>query len=427
MGIAFLPHFGRPVEFQPRHVEANVRAALETFRVVQIVGARQVGKTTLARRIGGTERVFVSMDERATREQAEADPAGFLDGFGQQPLLIDEVQRVPELYLAIKRIVDEEPRLGRYLLTGSAEPTTSRRILDSLAGRIGTVELRPMSQGEIAGVHERFLERLVSSGQIDSERWLSSRERGLATHQERMFTGGFPAAIALGTDARRLWLRAYREGIFARDVRELARIDDLQRLEALFRLIASHSGQLLKPSSLARDAHLAANTARSWVGLLAETRTVDIIAPWAGGQRGRLVNTPKGFVLDSGLLANTLGMSAERLLRDPVQAGCLLETFVLQELLRQRTWLGADAPAILHFRDRDQHEVDVVIERVDGGIVGVEVKAASTVRGDDARGIGALARRVGNSFAGGVVVYCGEHPLPLGPGVTAVPLANIWA
>jgi predicted AAA+ superfamily ATPase len=413
------------VEMIGRHVESAVRDALGTFRVVQIVGARQVGKTTLARQVGGDERRFVSLDEPAERDRAQRDPSGFLDSFGDSPLLIDEVQRVPDLYLAIKRIVDEQPERGRFLLTGSAEPTSSRQALDTLVGRIGTVELRPFSRGELLGHRERFLER-IAEGQLAASDHESSPSRGLSAQLDSMLQGGFPEATELAAPARENWLTAYERGIFARDVRQLAAVEDLDRLGTLFRLIASHSGQLLKPSSLARDANLAANTARSWTTLLAETRTVDILPAWSGGHRARLVATPKAYVLDSGLLAASLGWSGERILRDAVQAGCLFETFVVQELLRQRTWMASAALRFLHFRDRDQHEVDLVIERRDGSIIGVEVKAASTVRSDDSRGLRALARRAGARFVGGIIVYCGEHPLDLGDSITAIPVDNLW-
>lgn len=408
-----------------RFTRTRVTDALRAFRVVQIAGARQTGKTTLARQVAGTDRVFVSMDVAAQRHAAAADPDGFLASYGDAPLLIDEVQRVPDLFLAIKRVVDEAPVAGRFLLTGSSEPRSGSQIRDSLAGRIKVVELRPFSQGELAGERDGFVERLVTTDEPGDLRWAPSHVLGVRTYLPRMLAGGFPDAARLDERDRVEWLREYADSVCTRDVRTLATVHDLTRLRALFDLVASHSGQLLKPSSLARDARLASSTAHAWVQLLAETRTVDVIAPWSGNQRARLVDTPRGYVVDSGLLAAVLDYDAERVLHDPIQLGALVETFVVQELLRQTTWLQ-DAPRVMHYRDRDQREVDVVLERRDGGVIGIEIKAAATVRASDAAGLRALARRVGDRFVGGFVLYCGEHPLPLGDGFTAVPLENLW-
>ncbi len=409
-----------------RFVQGRIEHALDVFRVVQVAGARQTGKTTLARLIAADDREFVTMDAAAPRMAAERDPDGFLASYGDRPMLIDEVQRVPDLYLAIKRVVDESPRPGRFLLTGSSEPRSGSQIRDSLAGRIKVVELRPFSQGEIAGVREQFVEALASAPDPATLLWPTSRHRGVQAYMPRMLAGGYPDAIRLDSRDRRDWLREYAAAVCSQDVRHLAAIHDLARLRAVFDLVASQSGQLLKPSSLARDAKLASSTAHNWIQLLAETRTIDVIPPWSGGQRARLVNTPRGYIVDSGLLAAMLQIDAERVLREPMQLGALVETFVVQELLRQCSWL-ADPPALLHYRDRDQREVDVVLERPDGGVIGIEVKAAATVHASDTKGIRALERQVGDRFAAGIVLYCGEHPLPLGERTRAVPLEALWA
>lgn len=353
-----------------------------------------------------------------------ADPEGFLAAFGSTPLLIDEVQRVPEIYLAIKRVVDRSPLRGQYLLTGSAEPAHVAGALDSLAGRIGVVELRPFSQAELHRRSPRFVEQLFDDGE---PQWASTERRGLSAYLDEILAGGYPEPLLLPPDARAGWHDAYLAATFARDVREGSRPDDTGRLARLFRLIASHSGQLLKPASLARDADLAKNTAASWTTALAATRIVDVVPAWMPGERGRVVGTPKGFVLDTGLLAAALGIDRERVLSSPILTGSCAETFAVQEVLRQLGPYGARAPRAYHYRDRDQREVDLVLEHPDGRLVAIEIKASAQVGPSDTRGVAAFQRLTVRRFHRGIVLYCGEHPLPLGDGITAVPMANLWS
>lgn len=391
---------------------------------MQVAGARQVGKSTLAQAVAGRDRRIVSLDDDGTRARAAQDPDGLLAAFGDDDLLIDEVQRVPSLYLAMKRVVDEDPSPGRYLVTGSAEPANVALALDSLAGRIGIVELRPFSRAEQVGAEGDFVHRLLDDAEPV---WRSSGIRGFAGYLDDVLVGGYPEPIHLDEAARQMWFDAYLRAIFARDARAGARIEDTGRLARLFQLIASHSGQLLKPSSLARDAELAKNTALSWTSALASTRIIDVIPAWSAGSRGRVVGTPKGFVLDTGLLASTLGVSRDRVLADPMLTGAFAKTFAVQEVLRLMTSYPAGACRPFHYRDRDQREVDLVIEDRAGRLVAIEVKASASAGPSDARGIAALSRLAGGRVKRGIVLYCGEHPVPLGDGVMAVPMANLWA
>lgn len=405
-----------------RHVSSRLSEYLDVFRVVQIAGARQVGKTTIAQHTAGDRR-FVSLDDPATRARCSDDPVGFLRSFGDGDVLIDEVQRVPDLLLAIKREVDIDQRAGRYLITGSSEPWSAVGSRDSLAGRLGSITLRPLSQGEISGHLEQFLPRLMGS---EDPSWNSVPERGFADYVERIMVGGYPQALSLRADRRGIWLRSYIDNVLSRDVREMVNVEDIGRLRRVFHIIASGSGQLLRKSSIARDAELAKATASTWVGLLESTHLIDVIPGWGGSHRARMVRMPKVYINDTGLLAAALRVDADRITSTPQLAGACTETFVVQEILRQSAFHAECSPTISHYRDRDQREIDVIVESDDGSVSAVEVKSSASVSAQDARHIEALANRLGDRFRRGVVIYTGEHPLPLTARVTAVPLANVW-
>ncbi|MBC7459985.1 MAG: ATP-binding protein [Thermoleophilia bacterium] len=397
---------------------------LDTFRVVQISGPRQAGKSTLARTLASDRaRTEITFDDDEVQRRAAADPYGFLLSLGTGPILIDEAQRVPEIYLAIKRIVDLDSTRGRFLLTGSSDPLSNRRVRDSLAGRIGIVDLRPFSQGEMSGRDEQFVAQVFGAGE-----WGSSALDGAPAYLPRIIRGGFPEAVAMPDAARGRWFASYLESAFARDVRDVVSIADLGKLRRVFDLVASHSGQILKSASIARDAGLSANTVRGWIDALAQTRLVDVIPGWSGGRRGRLVSAPKAHVADSGLLVGSLRVGADGLLGAPMLLGSAVETFAVQEVLRQLTRFDAgDAPQPYHYRDRDQREVDLVLEHPDGRIVGIEVKAASTVRAGDAAGLRALREASGTRFHRGIVLYCGMLPFALDEQIDAVPLEALWS
>lgn len=411
------------MEYLPRSITPALRIFLETFRVVQVSGARQVGKTTLVASEGGQRR-HVTLDDDAALRHAVEDPSGFLRSLGPGNVAIDEVQRAPNLLLAIKREVDEDPRKGRYLITGSAEVRAVAGARDSLAGRLGSLTLRPLTQGEIHGTPETFLDRLLSPAETI---WESAKERGFLDLADRILAGGYPEAFHLDPVRQRLWLRRYVDSVLARDVRDLLAIEDVNRLRRVFGIIASQSGQLLKHGSIARDAELAKGTALTWISLLAATHLIDVLPAWGGSHRSRVVHMPKVYLGDSGVLAAVLRITKESVAMDRPLSGTLTETFVVQEILRQADFDPDRGLVMSHYRDRDQREVDLIIEDDMGSLVAIEIKASGNVVARDARHIEAVARAAGKRFRRGIVMYAGEHPLPLTEHVTAVPIANLWS
>jgi predicted AAA+ superfamily ATPase len=408
--------------FLPRLAESAVEEALADTPVVLVHGPRQCGKTTLTKRVGGRLGYeYFTLDEDAVRTAARSDPTGFVAELPER-VIIDEIQRVPELLLAIKVAVDRHRMPGRFLLTGSTNILLLPALADSLAGRMGTVRLHPLAQCEIERKSPALLEKLLK-GRFPVRRGRRLGEE-LAT---RIAGGGFPAPLARKTPARRAqWHADYIDALVQRDVRDLARIGSLHALPKLLRLSASQTARLLNVSELASAFQLSRPTIRDYVTLLERLFILEELAPWHSNRLSRLVKTPKLHLTDTGLACSLLGLSPKSLWDDRETLGQLLESFVYGELRRQST--AADAPLeFFHFRDRDGAEVDIVLEHSGSMITGVEVKAASTVHPADFRGLRRLRDAAGRRFRCGVVLYDGDVTVGVGDGLFAVPVCELWS
>lgn len=404
-----------------RHAERAVTEALLDTRVVLVNGARQGGKSTLVQLVGTAHSAeWRTLDRAVTRRAAEQDPTGFVDLPG--PMVIDEIQHVPELLLAIKEKVDTDPRPGRFLLTGSARVLGLRTLPDALPGRMETIELWPFSQGEIDGAPDGFIDAAFTQG--PDLRHGSAIRR--AEYAERVVRGGFPESVAR-TQARRRerFLDSYVADLISRDVSQLSEIERTSEMRALIRLLAARSGQLLVASALGSDIRLSHRTVSRYLDLLAEVFLIKRIPAWSRKVSTRAIGTPKVAFVDSGVAANLLDADAHQLLRPGATFGPLLEGFVLMELARQLTWSNERAE-LFHYRTRDKVEVDAVLENRRGQVVGVEVKASSTVRAEDFRGLRHLAERLADDFVVGIVLYTGDQTLPFGPRLRAMPVSALW-
>ncbi|MEQ1692989.1 MAG: ATP-binding protein [Gemmatimonas sp.] len=405
----------------PRYLAPRLREALADTPVVLIHGPRQSGKTTLARTVGARRRFhYVSFDEEAARQAAQQDPVGFIAGLPERAIL-DEVQRVPELFLAIKDAVDQRRVPGRFMLTGSANVLFVPRVADSLAGRMGILRLHPLAQCELAGRPSRFLDALFGQG-------FKTRitERLGVSLAERVVAGGYPAALARKTPTRRAaWYRDYVETQVQRDVRDLTRIRSLDAMPRLLRLAATHTARLINVADLAGPFQLTRQTIHDYVTLLERVFLVERLPAWHNNQLSRLVKTPKLHVGDTGLACALLGLDAAHLHGTRDVLGPLLETFVLQELKRQASWRETPI-TFYHFRDRDGVEVDLVLEQGAGAVAGIEVKAGATVTTSDFRGLRKLQQAAGKQFTHGVVLYDGTTSASFGDGLYAVPIRALW-
>ena len=405
----------------PRYAERRLIEALADSPAVLIHGPRQCGKTTLAQVVG--ERMgygYITFDDDVARGAAQSDPAGFVADLPKRSIL-DEVQRVPSLFAALKTAIDRKRVAGRFILTGSANVLLVPRLADSLAGRLEILRLHPLAQCELARRAPGFLDTLFAGGFKTRQ-----TERLAGQLAERIAAGGYPAALVRPAGRRRtVWYRDYLDALVQRDVRDLARINSLDALPRLLTLAAAQTAQMLNVSSLAAPFQLSRPTIHDYVTLLERIFLVEKLPPWHSNRLSRLVKTPKLHVGDTGLACALLGLDSSALAADRPLLGHFLETFVFQELRRQASWHD-DPLTFFHYRDRDDAEVDIVIERGARLLAGVEVKAASTVTSTDFRGLRKLKEAAGKRFACGVVLYDGEICAGFGDGMYAVPLRALW-
>lgn len=408
-------------ELVPRKAQRLLAEALADTRVVTLNGARQAGKSTLARVAAQThpDAVVRLLDDPATLRAATDDPAGFVDHDGL--LVIDEVQLAPELFRSIKVAVDTDPRPGRFLLTGSAQVLALRQLPDALPGRMEIVELWPFSQGEIDRSPDGFVDAAFARGPA------LSRTSGLRKRDylERVVRGGFPEAVRRSSRRRTAFFDSYLASLIERDVRELAAIERRGDLRRLLSLLAGRSGGLLVPATLAGESGVPRTTLNRYLELLSAVFLIKEIPAWPAGQRGRAIGTPKLAFADTGIACYLLGQNAARLGEPDGEAGPMMETFVLMELARQLTW-SSERARLCHYRTRDKVEVDAVLETPDGRVVAVEVKSGATVRAQDLAGLRHLAQRLGSRLIAGYVLYTGAQTLPFGDRLRALPIDALW-
>jgi len=400
-----------------RHLLAALDTALRDTPVALLVGPRQAGKSTLARTLVPPDR-YVTLDDATILAAAQRDPAGFLAPFDELTV-IDEVQRVPDLLLAVKLAVDRHRRPGRFLLTGSANVLLVPRVADSLAGRMEILTLYPLSQGEIQGKQERFLDAVFG------DRLPKTPSAPHRTDMvRRILRGGYPEVYARSETRRRRWFTSYITAVLQRDVRDLAHIEKLSALPNLLSLLAARTAGLLNLADVGRGTGLPYATLQRYLALLQTTFLVQPIPAWATNLGSRVTKAPKVALIDTGLAGALLHLTEARLPSEPVPWGGLLENFAVLELLKQASW-RADNPRLFHFRTPKGAEVDVVLER-DGHVVGIEIRAAHTVTADDFRGLRVLAELAGRRFHRGLVLYLGGQAVAFGPQLHAVPFTAVW-
>jgi uncharacterized protein len=410
-----------------RRARDLVEEALTGFRVVIVNGPRQSGKSTLVRmvheRIGGDA---TTLDDRGSLKAARTDPAGFLST-RRHPFSIDEVQRGGDpLVLAIKADVDRHGQTpGRFLLAGSSRFLTVPNLTESLAGRARIVELWPLSQGELGGGDDRLIDRLFEPTR--SIRSIETVAVSRSDVADRIVRGGFPAIHQLEqSQLRRAWFEEYLRGIIDRDLVELRRPHRTLDLGRVVRLVLARTAQEIIPTKIGSDLGVTGDTIRDYVALLETVYVHHSLPAWSSSATGRAVKRPKLHAVDTGVAAFVLNASVD-LLAHPEQPllGPLFETFVVNEIAKQKTWTDLDV-RLYHYRDSSQREVDLVIETGDGRIVGVEMKAAVDVDDHDFRHLRMLRDRLGDRFINGVVVHLGDRPSAFGDRLTALPVSSLW-
>ena len=386
---------------------------LEEFRIVHIAGPRQAGKTTLARLIShdiGME--YLTLDDQPTRASARSDPQGFIRSLGRRRAVLDEFQYVPELIPAVKEASDRlaPHEKGKFLLTGSADVFRSARTQESLPGHMARLDLLPLSVAELFRQPHNFIDFLCG-GEFTNARTTGTTREDLAN---LVLRGGFPEVQNKGRRGKQAWFRSYMEGRLYKDFATLhaARGDYFSKLRALAPWLAGASGNLLKYSSIANDLELDDRLSKRYVEMLELMYIVRRVPAWLKGRSKRLATRmPKLHFVDTGLACHLLGLRNERRLLGSRHYGGLLESLVYMECCKQAAWADEEV-SLWHFRDHRKREVDIVLERGDSRIIGIEVKASATLRPEDFKGLAALAEFAGDAFERGILLYGGREALP---------------
>ncbi|TAN41176.1 MAG: ATP-binding protein [Nitrospirae bacterium] len=406
-----------------RNITPKVIDALADTPVVLINGARQTGKSTLVKKISSEIPAYryLTLDDTGMLTAAKHDPAGFISGL-EGNIIIDEVQRAPELFVAIKAAVDRNRKPGRFLLTGSANVLLLPKLSESLAGRIEILTLWPLSQGEIEGVRESFIDKVFGDKLPKLIKASDSKDQIL----KRMVLGGYPEVIGrTKADRRKAWFDAYLTTLMQRDIRDLANIEGLTILPRVLALLAARASSLLNFSELSRSLGIPQTTLKRYLSLMETTFLLQPMQAWSGNLGKRLVKAPKVMLNDTGLIANLAGLSDESKELYPGFIGSVFENFVAMEFKKQIAWSKIQ-PKLFHFRTQAAQEVDIALEDSAGRIVGIETKLSNTVESRDFKGLAALNEAIGNRFHRGIVLYTGSEVIPFAKDMHAIPVNALW-
>ncbi len=406
----------------PRYSAKNIREALADTPVVFVMGPRQVGKTTLAKSLINEEWEYITLDDQAQFEIAKADPVGFIRNLPPKRIVLDEVQRIPELFVSIKQSVDENRLPGRFLLTGSANALLLPQLSDSLAGRMESVHLTPLSECEIQSHRPTFLAKVLS------QEAPSTRDTRLRDHLlNRVVVGCFPEPLQRSSERRSAaWYQQYVSTLIQRDIKDLTHIDHPDLMTKLLKLTAFYTGKLVNLTELGNKLELNRLTIKKYIALLEQLFLVEQLPAWHSNEYKRLVKKPKIHPVDTGMTCAIRGLTRERLVRQPAEFGLLLESFVYNELRKQANWI--DEPlSFFHYRDKDKVEVDFIIENGIGNCFAVEVKAAASLNARDFTGLKRFQNIAGERFKLGILLYDGDHTTAFGDQLFAVPFGALWS
>ena len=403
-----------------RWQEQAIRTARKERRVLLLSGPRQCGKTTLVKHIAGKSVEYRTLDEQTLREAAASDPAGFVT-HDKGMLIIDEIQHVPALLPAIKKAADDNTKPGRFLLTGSANIQTLPSVSESLAGRVAHIRLRTLTEGEVLQARPRFLARAFQQ-QFNTRRPHYNKDRILDT----AFRGGFPEILKADPRARRRWHRDYIRALLERDLQDIVQIRRQEAMHELVGIVAAWSSRFMDVSAIGAGLGIQRPTLESYLNALETLYVIERVRPWTKTDYARVGKQKKLFMTDSGLMASLLRWNIDQVKNNADQSGKLLETFIFNELAAQ-VEAGDGEYTLYHYRDREQREIDFLIEREDGAILGIEVKAAATARKTDFKHLRWFQENLAGSRSfTGIVLYTGENAASFGENLWAVPAGAMW-
>lgn len=397
-----------------------VEKALLVRRVVLLTGARQCGKTTLARKMLHEIRNYRTLDDPTLQKSAEDDPQGFVKN-QTGTLIIDEVQRVPVLIQAIKKAVDEDNRPGQYLLTGSANLQSLPGVRESLAGRIHKIRLRPLTQGEIFGKEPQFLSKSfnqdfsIPSDIFDKDDILTFCLRG-----------GYPEVLPLSSADRIVWHKDYINSLIERDLKDIAKIHRQSAMHKLIKVMAAWSSKFMDVSAIGTGLSITRPTLESYLNALEALYITETVQAWSNTDYDRVGKQSKAFMTDSGLMSSLLNWRFDQVRLDPDRSGKAIETFIFNEIVAQVDCSGGQYE-LSHYRDRDRREIDFIVERDDGALLGIEVKAGSSIGKNDFKHLKWFKEHLaGQRPFVGIILYTGEHVAPFGKNLWAVPMGQLW-
>ncbi len=418
------------INYLDRHITKRLKDALKASPVVYLNGARQTGKSTLAKniapQIGKNDHAaeYLTFDRPTLMAAASSAPEAFLTGY-DLPMIIDEVQLVPELFRALKIVVDEmrhsdkENANGKYLLTGSANILALPKLADALVGRTAIMTLYPFTAAEATHTKPGGLERIINL----NFKGIDDRGINLIDAIKR---ATFPEISLLSDDMRRVWFDGYISAILQRDVKQIAELEKASILPYLLTILAARTGCLMNDSDIARDIGLNHVTAKFYRNILKMMFLTFDVRPWFRNIGKRLAKTPKGYLLDTSMICHMLDYNIDDIAKTkPELFGHLIENFVATEIVKQLSNSDINAE-LYHFRTSDGKEVDFILEKPDGSVFAIEVKKSESVTIHDFKGIKAFAELTGDDFAGGVVLYSGKDAVPFGKNLWAVPFFALW-
>ena len=406
-----------------RLVEHNIREALQDTPVVYIMGPRQSGKTTVVKNIIDDNWIYITLDDSTQLNLVKSDPIGYIRNLPQgKSIVLDEVQRLPELFVSIKQSVDENRTPGRFLLTGSANALLLPKLSDSLAGRMETILLTTLSEYEILERTPSFL-NLVLNGEAPSTKEIRVRNYLI----NRIISGCFPEPIQREKESRiQSWYNSYLHTLIQKDIRDLGHIEHHSDMTKLLTVLSLYSGRLINFSELGERVNLDRVTVKKYMDLLEQLFLIDSLSPWHTNAYKRLIKSHKLHVVDTGIICASRGLNKEKLIAYPELYGALLETFVFNELKKQSNFIE-EKLYFSHYRDKDKVEIDIIIENSLDEIIAIEVKAASTINQKDLTGLKKLKEIAKNRFKIGVLLYDGDHTTSFGENLYAVPIAALWS
>jgi predicted AAA+ superfamily ATPase len=408
-----------------RSAKDEIIETLQFSPVVLINGARQSGKSTLAKELITEGYLFdyITLDNPSVLSNLLSSPIAFLEDL-KHGTVIDEIQRAAEIFTSIKYVVDKDRKPGKFLLTGSANVLLLPKLSDSLAGRIAIYTLKPFSQGEIQGRKEDFIDWLFSD---DFDHFKVKANVSMSNLQTRIIKGSYPEPLVgkFSESQQMHWYESYLNTLLVRDVRDLANLEQIGLVPQLFKLLASRTSNLLNYSDLSRSLDFPQTTLKRYLSLLQSLYLVDFLEPWYTNFGKRLIKSPKIHLNDTGFSLHLLGQNLESLKKDRILFGQILENFIYLELTKQAGW-SKTKPQTYHYRTQNGEEIDFIMEARNSKLVAIEVKASSSFDPKDLKAIKDFKKAVGDRFHRGIIFHTGQEVYKIDEKLYILPIQALW-